>query len=78
MRQADIDFLEANRHHHTALVQAGIVRHLDGNTRSEIQRIIGEYWRKGYTADIWCSPCCADMLRLCYKFYDDYLNEKTK
>jgi len=73
MKQQDIDFLESNRHHYNMLVNAGQVRYLDGNTRSKMQLIIGEYWIKGYSADLWCPQCCMDMLRLCYRLFDEWL-----
>lgn len=78
MNQQDIDFLEANRHHHNMLVNAGQVRHLDGNTRSEMQRIISDTWIKGYSADLWCPQCCMEMLTLCYRLFDKWLSDQPK
>ena len=78
MKQIDIDFLEGNRFHHEMLMKAGQVRHLDGNTRSGMQRCIAVYWIKGYTADLWCGECCMDMLKLCYRLFDKYLADNIK
>ena len=72
MKPKNKAFLEANRHHWITLRDAFYVRHLDGNTRSEMQRIMGEEFRPGYTADLWCSVCVADMVRALYQQFEKW------
>ena len=70
--EEDVKFLEDNRYHYNLLVNAGMVRHLDGATRSKMQEIIANYFNKGYSADLWCAQCCMEMLKLCYTLYDTW------
>lgn len=63
-------FLEANRAHWITLRDAFYIRHLDGNTRSEMQRVMGEEFQPGYTADLWCPTCVADMVKALYQRFE--------
>lgn len=70
MKPENKAFLEANRHHWNTLNNAFYMRHLDGHTRSEMQRIMGEEFQHGYTADLWCPTCVADMVRALYQRFE--------
>lgn len=72
MKPENKAFLEANRHHWITLRDAFYVRHLDGNTRSDMQRIMGEEFRPGYTSDLWCGVCVADMVRALYQEFEKW------
>lgn len=73
MKPENKAFLDSNRHHHDTLVKAFYLRHLDGNTRSEMQRIMSEEFQPGYTSDLWCAPCVSDMVLALYRRYDEWL-----
>lgn len=73
MKPENKKFLDDNRHHHTTLVKAFYLRHLDGNTRSMMQQVMAEEFQPGYAADLWCPTCCADMVTALYRRYDDWL-----
>lgn len=78
MKPEDKKFLDENRTHHETLVKAFYLRGLTGNTRSEMQRIIREYWIAGYSTDLFCPPCISDMVLLLYRLYDQWLeNQKS-
>jgi hypothetical protein len=72
MKPENKGFLEDNRHHWHTLRDAQYLRHLDGNTRSEMQRIMGEEFRPGYTADLWCPPCVSEMLSSLYREFEKW------
>lgn len=72
MKPENKAFLEANRTHWITLRDAFYIRHLDGNTRSEMQRIMGEEFRPGYTSDLWCGVCVADMVRALYQEFEKW------
>lgn len=78
MKQENIDFLEANRHYHDILIQAGIVKHLDGATKQRIFEIIREEFAPNYMVSLWCSSCVADLLKFAYTQFDKYLAENPK
>lgn len=59
-------FLEKNEYTWITLRDAGYMMGLDGNTRSEMVRVMSEEFRHGYTTDLWCPPCVADMLTALY------------
>lgn len=73
MKPENRKFLDDNRHHHTTLVRAFYLRHLDGNTRSMMQQVMAEEFQPGYSADLWCPTCCADMVLAVYRRYDEWL-----
>ncbi len=73
MKQDNIEFLEAQRHHYNTLVNAGYVQHLDQATRQRILDIIHEEFNPGYIASLWCQSCIADMLKYCYVQYDKWI-----
>lgn len=73
MKQHNIEFLEANRHHYTTLVNAGYIQHLDQATRQRILDIIHEEFNPGYIAALWCQSCIADMLKYCYIQFDKWI-----
>lgn len=59
-------FLEANRHYWVTLRDAHFMMGLSGNTRSEMQRIMGKEFRPGYVTDLWCPTCVSDMVTALY------------
>lgn len=59
-------FLEANRHYWITLRDAHFMMGLSGNTRSDMQRIMGEEFRPGYVTDLWCPTCVSDMVTALY------------
>lgn len=69
----DKQFLNDNRHHHTTLIKAFYLRSLSGEVRSRMQEIIGKYWQPGYITDLWCGPCVSDMVKLLYRYYDEWI-----
>lgn len=73
MRADNIEFLEANRHHYTTLVNAGFIQHLDQSTRQRMLDIIHEEFNPGYIATLWCQSCIADMLKYLYVQYDKWV-----
>lgn len=78
MTPEDKQFLEDNRHHHETLVKAFYLRSLSGETRSRMQDIIRKYWQPMYNTDLWCGPCIAEMIKLVYRLYDDWLAAQPK
>lgn len=72
MKPENKAFLEANRTHWITLRDAFFIRHLDGHTRSEMQRIMGEEFRPGYVTDLWCQTCVADMVRALYQEFEKW------
>lgn len=40
-------------------------------------RIINEEFQAGYTADLWCSHCVAEMVKKLYRHYDDFLEREA-
>lgn len=77
MRQENIDFLEANYHHWATLRDAQYLKGLNANEREGMQRVMAEEFVKGYTADLWCPSCCADMVRQLYTRYDTWKTENN-
>ena len=73
MKQANKEFLDANRHHWVAWENAQIVNQLDMHVRTELLRIAREEFSVMYNANLWCSPCVCDMLKYVYTQYDKYL-----
>lgn len=73
MNPVNKQFLDDNRHHHTCLVKAFYLRHLDGRTRSEMVRVMQEEFHPGYHTDLWCGPCVSDMVIKLYRHYDEWL-----
>lgn len=76
MTPEDIQFLNDNRHHYDTLIKAFYLRSLSGEVRSRMQDIIGRYWQPGYHADLWCPPCCVDMIKKLYRHYDEWLAQQ--
>lgn len=77
MKPENKAFLEANRTHWITLRDAFYLRGLDGNTRSAMQRIMGEEFRPGYTSDLWCPTCVADMVRALYQEFEKWEARQT-
>ena len=73
MKDENKAFLDASRHHYNLLVNAGIVKHLDGATRDGLLRIIREEFAPNYIASTWCQSCVADILKFAYVQYDKWI-----
>lgn len=90
MKPENRKFLEDNERTWITLRDAGYMIGLDGNTRSEMVRVICEEFQPGYATDLWCPPCVADMVTLLYRYfnewreknlqtwYDDFVTRKAK
>lgn len=78
MKPENRKFLEDNRHHYDTLRNAFYIRHLNAGEREGMVRVMGEEFAPGYTADLWCSPCVADMVTLLYTRYDAWLAAQPK
>lgn len=76
MKPENRKFLDDNRHHHNTLVNAGYLRHLNANERDGMQRVMSEEFQKGYTADLWCPDCVAEMVKRLYNEYDKFLERE--
>ena len=72
MKPENKKFLEDNRHHWITLRDAKFCRHLDGNTRSGMMRVMSEEFRPGYTADLWCGTCVAEMVKQLYHEFEKW------
>jgi hypothetical protein len=70
MKPENKAFLEANWHHWETLKNAQYLKGLNAHERENFQRIMSEEFQPGYTADLWCPTCCADMVRLLYTRYE--------
>lgn len=78
MKAENRAFLDANRHHYNLLIKSGIVKHLDGNTREGLLRIIREEFAPNYIASTWCQSCVADSLKFAYIQYDKWITENPE
>lgn len=67
-------FLDNNRYHYNWLVNAQMVKHLDGATREGLLQVIRKEFDPGYPCDLWCGNCVANMLRYAYVQYDQWLS----
>lgn len=72
MRPENKKFLEDNERTWITLRDAGYMIGLDGNTRSEMVRVIREEFQPGYATDLWCPPCVADMVTLLYRYFNEW------
>lgn len=72
MKPENKKFLEDNRHHWVTLRDAFYMRLLDGNTRSEMQRVMGEEFRPGYAKDLWCPPCVSELVTDLYREFEKW------
>jgi hypothetical protein len=75
MKPENKKFLEENKHHWITLRDAQYLRHLNGNERSGMQRVMSEEFRPGYTADLWCPTCVAEMVKSLYRHYEAWLEK---
>lgn len=78
MKAENKAYLDANRHYYTILIQAGIIKHLDGHTRENLLRIIREEFAPNYLINLWCQSCIADLLKFAYMQYDKWLAENPE
>jgi hypothetical protein len=78
MTPETIQFLNDNREHYNTLINAGYLRGLSGETRQRMQDIIRENWEPTYYTDLWCPPCCVDMLKKLYRHYDEWLKNNPQ
>lgn len=78
MRQENIDFLNANRHHWELWKTAQIFNQLDSHVKDRLLRIVQEEFSATYIANLWCSPCVVDLLKFAYTQFDKYLEQQQK
>lgn len=72
MNQANQQYLEENKHYWLTLRDAFYLKGLSGDTRSNFQRIMAEEFQPGYTADLWCPACAAEMVKQLYQRYEQW------
>lgn len=73
MKPENITFLEQHRGIYDMLIRSGELRHMDGNTRDGILRVIKEEWSPTYMINLWCGECVCDMVKHAYNWLDKYL-----
>lgn len=78
MTPESITFLDANRYHYNWLINAGMVKHLDGYTRERLLQVIRIEFDPGYIADLWCPTCVATLLTYAYVQYDKWLKQERE
>ena len=66
-------FLDDNRHHWLTLTKAFYLRHLNANERGGMERVMNEEFQPGYRCDLSCPHCVAEMVKLLYRRYDEWL-----
>lgn len=77
MKPENRQFLEDNLHHWHTLRDAQYLKGLNANERDGMMRVMSEEFQPGYTTDLWCQQCAADMVSLLYRSYEAFL-EKEK
>lgn len=77
MKAASIQFLNDNRHIHTTLIAAGVIKHLDMATRQGLLNIIHEEFAANYITTLWCQPCVIELVKFAYAQYDKWLEENS-
>lgn len=78
MKPENKKFLDDNRHHHDTLTKAFYLKGLNGNEREGMVRVMREEFQPGYTVDLWCPTCAADMVIHLYRYYDNWLSAQPK
>lgn len=78
MKEEDKKFLDDNRFHYDILVKAFYIRNLSGATRENMQRIMSDYFRPGYTAELYCGSCVSRMVLDLYRHYDEWLRNNPE
>ena len=68
MKQANIDYLEANIQH-LENARNQFFRNLQGDIRVNFERIMAEEFRPGYKADIFCDKCALEMIKILDIYY---------
>jgi hypothetical protein len=78
MKAENKEFLEANLHHWITLRDSLYLRGLNASEREGMQRVMAEEFSPGYTTDLWCAPCVADMVRLLYTRYEQWKEQNKE
>lgn len=78
MKQENRQIFEENLQHYWTLERAGYMVHLSNRDRSNLVRAMSEEFQPGYTADLWCPPCVANMMRQVYRRYLAWKDEEQK
>lgn len=76
MKPENREIFEENRKHYDTLVNAGYMVHLSGRDRSNIVKAMSEEFQPGYSADLWCPTCVANMMHQIYRRYLQFLEEE--
>jgi hypothetical protein len=78
MQQANKDFLDATRHHYLTLVNAGYLRGLNVHEKEGLIRVAREeFFGAGYSPDMFCPSCVAEMVKSVYRAYDNWLKNNA-
>lgn len=78
MKPENKAFLDANRHHYETLTKAFYMKGLNAHERDGMVRVMREEFIPNYHTDLWCSPCVADMVKLLYHKYNEWLAAQPK
>lgn len=76
MKPENRQIFEENYKHYNTLVNAGYMVHLSGRDRSNLVKAMSEEFQPGYTADLWCPPCVANMMHQVYRKYLPFVEEE--
>lgn len=77
MNPENKQFIDDSFSHFLVLERAFYLRGLSGTVRLNMQRVISEEFHPGYSADLWCPQCAADMVLKLYRHYHDWLKRET-
>ena len=78
MTQQHIDNLDKHRHFHQSITgPAQTLKGLNNGEKNDILEAGKHFFGEGYSPDLWCQPCIADMIKQVYNAYDKYLQDAT-
>lgn len=78
MKPENRQIFEENEKHWETLEKAGYLVHLSGRDRSNLVKAMNEEFQPGYTADLWCPTCVANMLRQVYRRYHQFVEQEKQ
>lgn len=78
MKDENRQIFEENLRHYHTLVNAGYMVHLSGRDRSSLVKAMSEEFQPGYSSDLWCPPCVANMMHQVYRRYLQFVDEERK
>lgn len=77
MKQESIDILERQKKHWEQFQIAEYMKP-SYSEQQEIERVVREEWKPGYTENLWCAACVAEMYKTAYNNYAEYLKKTAK